>query len=61
MTKIQKANTAAMVIGLIGIAFGLYQAITGSPLKAYLFNLFIGICLFGTALLNNKGWKKGSK
>lgn len=47
-----------MVIGLIGFLFGLYGLMKGNPMSEYLFNLNIGISLFGTAYYNNSEWKK---
>lgn len=47
-----------MIIGLVGIAFGLYGAIKGDAFQDYFFSLFIGASLFGVAFLNHSAWKK---
>lgn len=53
MDKLKSTNMAAMAIGILAIGFGLYGAFTGSTFQEYFFTLFIGLCLFGTASLNN--------
>lgn len=61
MDKLKSTNIAAMAIGILAIGFGLYGAFTGSTFQEYFFTLFIGICLFGTAYINNSALnsKKG--
>jgi hypothetical protein len=47
-----------MIIGAIGIIAGIYPAFTGGEFQDYIWVLFIGITLVGTAYYNNKEWKK---
>lgn len=58
MKNIKSANVVAMIIGLVGVAFGIYSLAQGQTLKESGYTLFIGITLFGAAFLNYKQLKK---
>ena len=58
MKNLQTVNVIAMIIGLVGIGFGIYGLIAGSEFQNYFSNLFIGITLFGTAYINQQSKKE---
>lgn len=58
MKNLKSANIVAMIIGLLGIAFGIYSLIVGKPFSEYYLSIFIGVTLFGLAYFNNKALKE---
>lgn len=58
MNKLNAAHKVAMILGVISIIAGIYMMAKGRPMNVYGFNLFIGITLFGTALINHNRTKK---
>lgn len=58
MKNIKSANVVAMIIGLIGIVFGIYSLAQGQTLEESGYTLFIGITLFGAAFINHRQLKK---
>ncbi|KYG71532.1 hypothetical protein [Roseivirga echinicomitans] len=61
MKTIQKTNLIAMIIGLVGVVFGVYSLATEGAFEDYSLSLFAGVVLFGTAYINNLEWKKKNK
>jgi hypothetical protein len=57
MKDLKSANIVAMMIGLLGIAFGIYSIIQGKSFGENFFSIFVGITLFGVAWYNNKALK----
>ena len=43
-----------LFVGLISITFGIYELISGAPLKEYAWSIFIGITLVGTVYFQRK-------
>jgi len=46
-------NIVAIVIGLLGVGFGLYQIIFGELFETYFMSLFLGVTLAGIIYSNN--------
>ncbi len=61
MDTLKNANTAALIIGAVGVIAGLYGWITGSSFQSYFLNLVIGISLCGTAWFNLREWKRKNR
>lgn len=53
-TRMKNANKVAIIIGLIGIAFGIVSAISSSPFEEYGMTIFLGISLAGVGWINSK-------
>jgi uncharacterized membrane protein HdeD (DUF308 family) len=51
MNKQKKASIISMIIGVVGIAFGLYGAFTQAEFQNYFMSLFLGATLFGTGYI----------
>lgn len=58
MKNIRSANVAAMLIGIIGVVFGIYSLIQGQTLEESGYTLLIGMTLFGAAFINYRQLKK---
>lgn len=58
MKNIKSANVAAMIIGIVGVIFGIYSLVQGQTLEESGYTLFIGIALFGAAFINHRQLRK---
>lgn len=54
----RSANVAAMLIGIVGVVFGIYSMVQGQTLEKSGYTLFIGLTLFGVAFINYRLLKK---